>query len=300
MKKSSGLLILLPLILSIFVVSCARTVQETTGAENASGTADNAISTADNTVVAPADAVNTKPDIDLIREQLDRDYSFTMSMSYVDLGLQGIEQNISQETARDGSFVFETSTHQWWHPSDYDSTSAAIFYYRYEGDDFVCYQQIDGKSTRTAMTEPQVADLRRSYEQMLSGSALLPDYISDFHETTPAGAAGERTFEFTFALEDLRGGATLLTARIDTVASMFGKDLYSVPGMSVRGLLTTDSNLRPLSLSYDLSEVGAYAQTSLVWSEEPMDLISFEYTFDFDLADHIEIPEVFALDASLL
>ena len=270
----------------------AVTEDLTSGTDGTEATESIPVSSEDMTSVSD-DTESPKEVLASLREWFDTDYSYTIRTVYTDLGFQGFEADYTQLTAKDGSFRFGTAFHQWHHPSEYDHTTTALFYYCYEGEEFVCYRRAgDEVISRMVMSEDSVADLKRSNKLALSGSAILPEYLSDFHETTPE-KDGERNFVFTIALKDVESGSNFLSSYFDNVFNLFGESLYSEDGLSFRGLLITDSNLHPLALSYEFSEIEPYVESYVVWSEEILGCLRFEYTFDFDLSEHIEFPEEF-------
>lgn len=236
-----------------------------------------------------------KEAVDLVREKLDGAHSFAIEDRYTDLGIQGFEEKISQTTAEDGSFRFDYSVKRWIHTAEYEMTSDAVFYYRYEGDDFVCYRSTDGGISRNVMTEEGRKDLERSHIRTVGGFAFLPRALTDFRETTGEEGGGERTFAFAVALKDLENTGSFLSSFCDRVFDSFGRSLYPEPGLTIRGTLVTDADLCPLRISYDFTELEPHVLSAVTWSSDPLGeiVLLFECSFDLDLPEHVEIPDVF-------
>ena len=212
----------------------------------------------------------------------------TKNLYYLDLGIQGFEMEHVQVFAKDKSFRFHTGGKQWNHQYDYEDEFIDRFYYCYEGSDYVCYMNLDGSEyTRTVLNVAQLAEIEATKRQTTSGIGFLPAEIADFRETTLDEPEGIRTFAFNYSLREAQASYGYLGSFLNNVFSMYGQE-YEGPELTLSGKLTTDVNLRPQSLSYDFSELEPYV-LSVVVSEETIGALSYEITFDYDLADHVDM-----------
>jgi len=237
------------------------------------------------------------PELHALREWFSQDFSFTISALYMNLAYNGFSQSIRQDSAMDDSFHFVTVTHQWDHVAQYDVTETADFYYRREEDGLACYMRIDdGAPTRGVLSAADELDNNASKQQIVGPAALLPVYMKDFAVKEDGD---QLLITFSLPFESVLSGSSLLSAFVSNMFSFSGTD--KLPGSGTRILCTITAlkdTFKPVSLSYDLSELAPYVLSSGAQSAEfafGTEFITLDYTFSYELPSAVSLPAAFEM-----
>ena len=205
-----------------------------------------------------------KEPLDIIKNWLSEDCSVRIVSQYMNMGINGYSQELTREYAKDGSFYFIDTRHQWNHTADYDSTNQREYYYRYENNSLVCYlKDAEEEIQRIVLSTEKEADINASRNVLTGAEGLLPSFI-------------QIAFE------------------------LYGSEYDPETNLSVFCLLEVEKDtLRPVRLTYDYSQIKPYVLSEGALSGEDAldtDLMTLTYEFDFDLPETIPVPDTFKGD----
>ena len=280
MKKIAG--IILAAVIAVFLLSsCMK--NEVAFTRVTEETKENSSADENRETIKPADLANE------VRERLSETYSFEMKTRYVDLGVQGFEQTITETFAQNKTFDFSVFRRNWWHFPESEQTENTSFYYRFEEGRMVCYIRNEDGAERIVMTNVQRKELEGSRMKLEGPSAVFPPEAANLTEV-PSEKAGEKQFRFDLTLGDCMKEETYLQAFLKNVFSMCDH-VQPDPSLIVVGTLTVGEDCRPVSLSYDFSALEPYVLSIVVYAEQPVGALTFEYSFDFDLAKTLPLPD---------
>lgn len=254
------------------------------------------ISSPDNTT-EPSDHTSTVPqgdDLSVLKEQLSQKWNFQISYRYMHLAYNGFSQETIQTYAKDGSFSSSTERSYWDHTRNYEESTSAEFYYRYEDNDLICYSKENGSnSQRSVINAKTQREMETSRLMLVGPDGLLPKYLEDFEKKT------ENTiYTFRLPVADILKDETLLSIFIQNAFALYGSEYDKNTDISILCTLETEpESLRPLKLEFDFSELKPYVLSSGALSGEyalDIDLMYMRYTFNADFADKISIPSIFS------
>ena len=232
-----------------------------------------------------------------MRRRLEDNHSFEFSMMCMNMAVNGISQTIVREYAQDGSFHFVSDIHQWDHIAEFDSNKSGEYYYRYEDEGFICYSKFDGGEThRTVMSDDDIQELNDSYQSALGRDAIFPDYLENFTDAGTDEETGCKIYTFTLPAEGIMSSQTMLANLVGTAFSLTG-NTYNGEDINIKcTVLAEPDTRRPVSVTYDFSELKPYVLTDSAQSGEfafDTDFMTMSYKFDFDLPETTEIPADF-------
>ena len=232
--------------------------------------------------------------LDAVRERLNEKYSYEVNRFFLNLAKNGFEETIIQRFAKDDSFTYDQTQRIWDHEAGSDNAVRRLFYYRYEGNDFVCYMKIDDQdTTRNVLDEETITEIRNSEVGFLSSYAILPEYLTDFIEM-PSEIEGERVFSFILSVSDIKKDAydsyvsSYLNAALDF--SEIDADKEPLFGYEIKCELKTDDELYPVSIEYDFSSLATLTGSYVLYDGNDS-LLNVQLSFDFDLPNTIEMPD---------
>lgn len=258
------------------------------------------ISSPDNTT-EPSDHTSPVPqedDLSVLKRQLSQKWNYQISYRYMHLAYNGFSQETIQTYAKDGSFFSSTERSYWDHPQDYEESTSAEFYYRYEDNDLICYfKENDNDSQRSAINAKAQREMEASRLMLVGPDGLLPKYLEDFTERS------ENTcYTFRLPVAEILKDETLLSIFIQNAFILYGSQYDESANISIMCTLETESDsLRPIKLEFDFSELKPYVLSSGALSGEyafDTDLMYMRYIFNADFADTISIPDNFLGNSS--
>lgn len=229
--------------------------------------------------------------LEKIEEQLDSDMSFAVSYEYMHLAINGYSLETKQSYSRDGSFYFNVNTRQWDHRYSFEKKQNVEWYYRYEGEDFICYMKSDdGAVSRSVVSEDVKKAMASDKANIVGFDALFPSYLEDFTEVT----AGEE-YSFRMPLNEIVQDDAFLSGFLKGVYTLHESEHDPSLDLQIYCTCTVEKDtFRPLKITYDFSELKPYVLSDGALSGEgalDMDLLYMHYEFNYDLPESIEIPE---------
>ncbi len=249
----------------------------------------------------PPDHTSTVPqkdDLSVLKEQLSQKWNFQISYQYMHLAYNGFSQETIQTYAKDGSFFSSTERSYWDHTRDYEESTSAEFYYRYEDNNLICYFKENGSdSQRSVINAKALREMEASRLMLVGSDGLLPEYMEDFEEKTE-----NTVYTFRLPVAEILKDETLLSIFIQNAFTLYGSEYDKKANISIMCTLETEpDSLRPLKLEFDFSELKPYVLSSGAHSGEyalDTDLMYMRYTFNADFADTISIPDDFLGNSS--
>ena len=256
----------------------------------------------------PENEEKKKDDIVIIREHMDEDCSYVIKMYYDDLGRKGFEKEITRVMGTDGSFSVDTVKKEWLHGrGNAELEQHTTLYYCYEQGKLYQYNYADDKVLKKALNDGEVRSLKRSHNGFMGGAMLLPYNVEGFSEIEGTGKNGERSFDFSVDGNPL-GTSDCLAQYLREIEWAFydpDEDQYHgyfetdhdyfydhVDKTHIHGHLTTDNELRPKKITYDLSELEPYYHTKTD-SGDRRSTMSLEITYDHDMEKHVKRPPIY-------
>lgn len=233
-----------------------------------------------------------------IENWLTEDFSFCISLQYMNLAYNGMSQEILQELAEDGSFHFITSMRQWDHNADFEYGVKAEYYYCYEDGAMVCYMRAnDGQPERTVLTSAETEEILSSKSLFVGPDTLLPSYIEDFSEIGENTETGLFGCSFSLPLTEVVKSGTFLSALVQNAYALSGNEYDPESGVNILCIVEAEKEtFRPVRISYDFSELKPYVLSESALSGEyalDTDLMYMIYDLDYELAETIPVPEDF-------
>lgn len=242
---------------------------------------------------ATVPTVPLEDDLSILKEQLSQKWNFQISYQYMHLAYNGFSQETIQTYAKDGSFFSSTERSYWDHTQNYEESTWAEYYYRYEDNDLICYFKENGSdSQRSVINAKAQREMEASRLMLVGPDGLLPKYLEDFTEK-----AENTCYTFRLPVAEILKDETLLSIFIQNAFILYGSQYDESANISILCTLETESDsLRPIKLEFDFSELKPYVLSSGALSGEyafDTDLMYMRYTFNSDFADTISIPDDF-------
>lgn len=233
-----------------------------------------------------------EPDLGDVKQWLKKDFSFTLSYQYTNLGINGMSQETTQTFAADGSWSFINERKIWDHTANYESQENAEFYYLYEDSQLICYSSIDGSALqRTVVSSREKKEMDDSKAYIVGSPALLPKYLKNLCVTQENTVT---VFTFELPVDKVLADSTFLSVFVNNAFILAGQEYKDEYQAVILCTLETDSQtLQPKSLSYDFSQIKPYILSSGAQSGEyalDSDFVTMVYSFDFNLRETTEIP----------
>ena len=274
------------LLLALLLTGCAGTEQSTPpNPDEAAGQS------------APAEKVYTAAEArEALGAWLEQDCSFDMLFRCLSLpGQYGYEEKINQRCAADGSFSFYISARWWDKGTGVDAEDRAEYHYAWEDETYVCtMRHNDEPVERIPMTRLQQEDLDQSRRQMIGVDTLLPAWAEDFRQEPLENAPELLCFRYALPVERLLREEDMLSKELDIVLQLQKLDAYP-EGLHVKvSLCAEKESLRPQSVYYDFSELTPYVFEDwehLPDTAEDTARMEMRFTFDFDLAETVPLPD---------
>lgn len=231
--------------------------------------------------------------IETVREWLDETFSFRLSLMYMELIRYGFSQDSDMTCAADGSYSMTNLRKNWDHMAEHESEEAAEFYYRYEGNDLVCYMHIgDTDYSRMVLTAEDIQAQADSRLLLVGAPAIAPDYLQDLSVTQTEDAA---VFTYRLPLKKLLADSTILSVFVNNALHMSGAKYDEKTDLTIGCTLETDpETYQPRSFVLDFTEIKPLVLSDGALSGEyalDTDLMYMTYTFDYDLPDSVTIPD---------
>ena len=228
-----------------------------------------------------------------LRRFLNKDFSFTVSSEYMHLAVNGITLQITQVTDKNGGWSFISQQKSWDHRTSYESLKTTEYYYCYEGSDLVAYYKIGEDDPRRAVISfTERMDLEIGRKQVVGVSVLLPDYLQNLTVTNTADAT---FFVFELPVDKVIADSTLLSAYVKNAFYYYGAEYKTEYNSVIICTIEADPETKePKSASFDFSQIKPYVLSQGAISGEfalQLDLMTMNYTFNFDLAEATEIPD---------
>ncbi len=253
-------------------------------------------SSAQNTTESTVDS-ETQETVTLLRQSLPQVFSFRVDEMYMNYDASGFHQTMSQQSASDGSFHFVDEDHVWNRYSDYDKQTVVEYYYQYEDGTLVCYRKTDdGTLTCCPFSEAEERDLFASKAQIVGMQTLLPDYLADFRDEGVQSDTGLHCYTFRLPLSEILAQSSMLSAYLSRVCEFCGHTFYASDDLAVTATLCTDEELRPVTLSYDFTELEPYALVENDRNGEfapDTDMMYLTVEFDYTVMQTIPVPDDF-------
>ncbi len=258
----------------------------------APNTTDSETTPASSTAETNPDTTSQDPLI-VLKQWLEKDYSFTIAYQYMNLAINGISQETTQVFAADGCWSFKNQRKVWDHTTNYESEENAEFYYCYENSQLICYSTANGNAPQRAIVTDDVRkEMDDSKAYMIGVPGLLPDYLQNLSITQTDDAA---IFTYTLPVEKVLADSTLLAVYIQNVFALSNYEYEPEDQLLIGCTFETDPEaFRPKSLSFDFSQLKPYVLSDGAQSGElalDADFMTMVYTFDYNLPSTIVIPE---------
>ncbi|MBE6982007.1 MAG: hypothetical protein E7437_06795 [Ruminococcaceae bacterium] len=238
-------------------------------------------------------------ELNALRNAWGTPYSYTIELCCQDYLYQAFSRTVVKEYALDHSFHFIV-TDRHWNYSDYDKTQVREYYYRYEGNTYVCYIKSPGQEpTRIEMSPQDKATVDATEEYVTGVPGLLPEYLEDFTALGTDAQSGLAGYRYRLPVAKvLPGNDTMINVlanyAVDLEHSTYSEDLDL-------DLICTawvePASLRPIRLEVDFSELKPYVLSdgaiSAEYALELGELMYVTFTFDHTVRDSVAIPEEF-------
>ena len=240
------------------------------------------------------DTETTAPEpLNILKQWLEKDCSFTISYQYMNLAVNGISQETTQTFAADGCWSFTNQRKVWDHTTDYESEENSMFYYCYEDSELICYSIVNENSPqRAVVSKNDRKEMDESKEYLIGVPGLLPDYLQDLSVVQTDTAA---IFTYTLPVEEVLSDKTLLSMYIQNVFALSKHEYQPETKLLINCTLEAEvETFRPKSVSFDFSQLKPYVLSGGAQSGEyafDVDFMTMEYTFDYHLPTTIAVPE---------
>ena len=229
----------------------------------------------------------------ILKQWLEKDYSFTLAYQYINLAINGTSQETTQTFAADGGWHFKNHRKVWDHTTGYEADEDAEFYYCYEDGQLICYSSINkGAPQRAVLSNKERKEMDDSKAYLIGAPGLLPDYLQDLSMVQREDAA---VFTYSLPVKQVLSDNTLLSAYIHNVFALSSYEYQAETRLLIGCTFETDpQTFQPKSLSFDFSQLKPYVLSTGAQSGEyalDTDFMTMVYTFDYTLPSTITLPE---------
>ena len=227
------------------------------------------------------------------KTELKNDLSFQITYNYMNLAVNGFSQTLEQSAAKDGSFSFINTFHQWDHTAEFDKTEKLEYFYCYEDGDFVCYMKNDGGETsREVLSSDFITALETEKNRIVGFDALFPSYLEKFSAKSSKGE-----YTFSLPLEKIVNDNSYLAAYLEQVFNL--SQVEYNPEWDVNIIctcITAKDSYKPIKISYNFDELKPYVLSSGALSGETAfdtEFMELTYELNYDLPQSMEKPDIF-------
>lgn len=236
-----------------------------------------------------------------IKEWLSKDCSFSISMDYRNIAIDGFSHNIRQDNGVDGSFHFLSAFRQWDHPAEYEYEDKTEYYYQYEDGNLVCYVRMnDQEPVRGVLTAEVTEEIMRDKQKVVGAKGLLPDYMTNAEYKPSEEDETLAVYTYQLPLKAVLQDGGMLSSFVQNAIMISGKMDAVRQDVHILAKFTVEADtLKPISLTFDFGELKPHLFSEGALSGEfalGMDLMKMQYTFDYQLEKQIPVPQEFIPD----
>ncbi len=231
--------------------------------------------------------------LDRMKKELNNDFSFDISLMYMNLAKNGITETMKQTTGEDGSFYYLVEWSVWDYDTDYKQTERNEFYYQYEENIFYCYMKDnDGKISKQAISKSTEQEMKNDKKAIVGVNAIFPSYLENFEEDEV-----NHKYKFSLPVEQILKDNIHLSTFLDNVFGLCGVEYDETLNLKVVcNIETEEDTYRPIRVSYDFSELKPYVLSNLALEGEgalDTEFMYMTYEFDYNLDKSIQVPSEF-------
>ena len=231
--------------------------------------------------------------LDRMKKELNNDFSFDITLMYMNLAKNGITETMKQITGEDGSFYYLVEWSVWDHDTDYEKTEKNEFYYQYEENIFYCYMKDkEGEISKQAISKSTEYEMKNDKKSIVGANAIFPSYMENFEEVET-----NQKYKFSLPVDQILKDNIHLSTFLDNIFGLCGVEYDESLNLKVVCNIETEKDTyRPIKVSYDFSELKPYVLSNLALEGEgalDKEFIYMTYEFDYDLDKSIQVPNEF-------
>jgi len=227
---------------------------------------------------------------------LNKDCCFIFTYQFYNPGVFGMAQRTEQIYCEDGSMLMVTARQTQRQGSQEIQEEMGVFYYVYEGDQYVCYSRIDDQKPQRGVVTEQVLKEMEASEALLVGiPCLLPNYLQGLGVAELMEEEGITVFSYWLPLDAVMEDSTILSVFVNNAFSFAGKTYPEDADARILVMLQVNTETcQPLAATCFFNEVIPYLLPESALTDEVLQdqsLMTVDYRFNYELTGTVQVPE---------
>lgn len=228
-------------------------------------------------------------------EWLNKDFSFILDFQFNNPGVCSMMQRTEYLFGKDGTRGM-VNVRRLQYPGEEAKGEMGRFFYRYEGSEYICYTSIDDQAPQRIPVSGQTLIAMEADKAILVGElCLMPSYLEGLYVTNPVGVDEVTALAYWLPVDQVLADKTMISVYLNNAFALSGKTYPNDANAGILMILEIDTaTCRPITLSCIFNEVRPYVIPESVLTgqvEEDQKLMYMEYSFYYDLAESVTVPE---------